>query len=146
MTSLFFFLGIVFFLYEFIVFIKPQEEVERIKKFSNKEHFENKGERVPREVVGGCLFLTMHLTYMLWTFIGVAFASQWKSFLILIIVGLVSAVTSTILKKLKLDNTILKPATKLVDGLVCSVVIADIYLVHFQNVSPGLVTTFLTWF
>ena len=144
MTSIFFFLGIVFFFYEFTVFLRPQDEIERIKKYSNKEYYdkeENKG----KALAGGCLFVTMHLFYMLWTFIGVAFASQWKSFLLLIIIGLISAITSTILKKLKLENTFIKPAAKIIDGLVCSVIIADIYLVHFQNISPGLVTTFLSW-
>lgn len=39
----------------------------------------------------------------------------------------------------------LRLGIKIIDGLVCATVIADIFLVHFNN-TPGLVNYFLTWF
>ena len=144
MTSLFFFLAIVFFFYEFTTFLNPQKEVDRLKKFTSKEYLEDK-EKPKSETLNGCLFVSLHISYMLWTFIGLAFASQWISFLILVVIGLVSGITSSILKRFKLDNSKLRLGIKIIDGLVCSAIIADIYLVHFHNI-PGLVNAFLTWF
>ena len=144
MTSLFFFLGVLYFLYEFKVFISPQKEVDRLKKFTSKEYLENK-EKPKADVLNGCLFVTLHMTYLLWTFIGLAFASQWESFLILVVMGLVSGVTSTILKRFKLEYSIFRKGVKVIDALVCGTVIADIFLVHFNN-TTGLVNAFLTWF
>jgi hypothetical protein len=144
MTSLFFFLAIVFFFYEFTTFLNPQKEVDRLKKFTSKEYLEDK-EKPKSETLNGCLFVSLHISYMLWTFIGLAFASQWISFLILVVIGLVSGITSSILKRFKLDNSKLRLGIKIIDGLVCAAIIADIYLVHFHNI-PGLVNAFLTWF
>lgn len=144
MTSLFFFLGVLYFLYEFTVFISPQKEVDRLKKFTSKEYLEDK-EKPNKEVLNGCLFVTMHMSYLIWTFIGLAFATQWVSFLILVCMGLISGVTSTILKRFKLEYSIIRKGIKIIDALVCATVIADIFLVHFNN-TPGLVNYFLTWF
>jgi hypothetical protein len=144
MTSLFFFLAIVFFFYEFTTFLNPQKEVDRLKKFTSKEYLEDK-EKPNSDVVNGCLFVTLHISYLLWAFIGLAFASQWVSFLILVVIGLISGVTSSILKRFKLEYSKLRIGIKIVDGLICATVIADIFLVHFNNTS-GLVNTFLTWF
>jgi hypothetical protein len=144
MTSLFFFLGVLYFLYEFTVFISPQKEVDRLKKFTSKEFLEDK-EKPKSESMNGCLFVTLHMTYMLWTFIGLAFASQWVSFLILVCMGLITGIASNILKRFKLEYSILRKGVKVIDALVCGTVIADIFLVHFNNTS-GLVNAFLTWF
>jgi uncharacterized membrane protein YbaN (DUF454 family) len=144
MTSIFFFLAIVFFFYEFTTFLNPQKEVDRLKKYSSKEFHEDK-EKPKSESMNGCLFVFLHIGYLLWTFIGLAFASQWESFLILVIMGLVSGITSSILKRFKLEYSKLRLGIKIIDGLVCATVIADIFLVHFNNTS-GLVNYFLTWF
>ena len=144
MTSLFFFLAIVFFLYEFATFTSPQKEVDRLKKFTSKEYLEDK-EKPKGEALNGCLFILLHLGYMLWTFIGLAFSTQWISFLILVVIGLISGITTKILKRFKLENSILRKGIKVIDGLVCAAIIADIFLVHFNN-TPGLVNYFLTWF
>ena len=144
MTSLFFFLAIVFFFYEFTTFLNPQKEVDRLKKFTSKEFLEDK-EKPKSDALNGCLFVTLHMTYILWTFIGLAFASQWISFLILVVMGLVSGIASNILKRFKLEYSILRKGVKVIDALVCGTVIADIFLVHFNNTS-GLVNAFLTWF
>ena len=144
MTSLFFFLAIVFFFYEFSTILSPQKEVDRLKKFTSKEFLEDK-EKPKSESMNGCLFVFLHLGYLLWTFIGLAFASQWESFLILVVMGLVSGITTSILKRFKLEYSIFRKGVKVIDALVCATVIADIFLVHFNN-TPGLVNTFLTWF
>jgi hypothetical protein len=144
MTSLFFFLAIVFFFYEFSVFINPQKDVDRINKLTSKEYLENK-DKPKSETLNGCLFVLLHLGYLLWTFIGLAFATQWVSFLILVIIGLTAGITSTILKRFKLENSKFRLGIKIIDGLVCATIIADIFLVHFNN-TPGLVNYFLTWF
>ena len=144
MTSIFFFLAIVFFFYEFTTFLNPQKEVDRLKKYSSKEFHEDK-EKPKSESMNGCLFVFLHIGYLLWTFIGLAFASQWESFLILVIMGLVSGITSSILKRFKLEYSKIRLGIKIIDGLVCATVIADIFLVHFNNTS-GLVNYFLTWF
>ena len=144
MTSLFFFLAIVFFFYEFTTFLNPQKEVDRLKKFTSKEFLEDK-EKPKSDALNGCLFVLLHMGYLLWTFIGLAFASQWESFLILVVMGLVSGITSSILKRFKLEYSILRKGVKVIDALVCGTVIADIFLVHFNN-TPGLVNYFLTWF
>ena len=144
MTSLFFFLAIVFFFYEFTTFLNPQKEVDRLKKFTSKEYLEDK-EKPKGEALNGCLFILLHLGYMLWTFIGLAFSTQWISFLILVVIGLISGITTKILKRFKLENSILRKGIKVIDGLVCAAIIADIFLVHFNN-TPGLVNYFLTWF
>ena len=144
MTSLFFFLAIVFFFYEFSVFINPQKDVDRINKLTSKEYLEDK-EKPKSEKLNGCLFVFLQLGYLLWTFIGLAFATQWVSFLILVIIGLTAGITSTILKRFKLENSKFRLGIKIIDGLVCATIIADIFLVHFNN-TPGLVNYFLTWF
>jgi hypothetical protein len=144
MTSLFFFLAIVFFFYEFTTFLNPRKEIDRLKKYSSKEFLEDK-EKPKSESMNGCLFVTLHMTYLLWTFIGLAFATQWVSFLILVCMGLITGVISTILKRFKLEYSILRKGVKVIDALVCGTVIADIFLVHFNN-TPGLVNYFLTWF
>ena len=145
MTSLFFFLAVVYFLYEFTVLLKPQGEVDRLNKYSSKEYLQNK-DKPKAEALNGCVFVLMHMTYLVWTFIGLAFSSQWISFLILVIVGLISGIASSILKRFNLGNSKIRTVIKFVDAAICSSIIADIYLVHFQKISPGLVTTFLTWF
>jgi hypothetical protein len=144
MTSLFFFLAIVFFFYEFSVFINPQKDVDRINKLTSKEYIEDK-ERPKSETLNGCLFVLLQLGYLLWTFIGLAFATQWISFLILVAIGLIAGISSTLLKRFKLENSKIRVAVKIIDGLVCATIIADIFLVHFNN-TPGLVNYFLTWF
>ena len=144
MTSLFFFLAIVFFLYEFVTFTSPQKEVDRLTKYTSKEYLDDK-EKPKGEALNGCLFILLHLGYMLWTFIGLAFSTQWISFLILVVIGLISGITTKILKRFKLENSILRKGIKVIDGLVCAAIIADIFLVHFNN-TPGLVNYFLTWF
>ena len=144
MISLFFFLAIVFFLHEFTTFTSPQNEVDRLTKYTSKEFLEDK-EKPKSESMNGCLFVLLHMGYLLWTFIGLAFASQWESFLILVVMGLVSGITTKILKRFKLENSILRKGIKVIDGLVCAAIIADIFLVHFNNTS-GLVNAFLTWF
>ena len=144
MTSLFFFLAIVFFFYEFNVFISPQKDADRITKLTSKEFLEDK-DKPKSDSLNGCLFVLLHMGYLLWTFIGLAFATQWISFLILVIIGLTAGITSTILKRFKLENSKFRLAIKIIDGLVCATIIADIFLVHFNN-TPGLVNYFLTWF
>jgi hypothetical protein len=144
MTSLFFFLAIVFFFYEFSTILSPQKEVDRLKKFTSKEFLEDK-EKPKSDALNGCLFVLLHMGYLLWTFIGLAFASQWESFLILVVMGLASGITTSILKRFKLEYSIFRKGVKVIDALVCGTVIADIFLVHFNN-TPGLVNYFLTWF
>jgi hypothetical protein len=144
MTSLFFFLAIVFFFYEFHVFINPKKDADRLTKFTSKEFLEDK-EKPKSETLNGCLFVLLHMGYLLWTFIGLAFATQWVSFLILVIIGITAGITSTILKRFKLENSKFRLGIKIIDGLVCATIIADIFLVHFNN-TPGLVNYFLTWF
>lgn len=143
MTSLFFFLAIVFFFHEFSTFISPQKEVDRLTKFTSKEYLENK-EKPKSDTLNGCLFVLLHMGYLLWAFIGLAFATQWVSFLILVIIGLISGITTKLFKQFKLENSKLRLGIKIIDGLVCATVIADIFLVHFNN-TPGLVNYFITW-
>lgn len=143
MTSLFFFLAIVFFFHEFSTFISPQKEVDRLTKFKSKEYLEDK-EKPKSDTLNGFLFVLLHMGYLLWTFIGLAFATQWVSFLILVIIGLISGITTKLFKRFKLENSKLRLGIKIIDGLVCATVIADIFLVHFNN-TPGLVNYFITW-
>jgi hypothetical protein len=62
-----------------------------------------------------------------------------------VIIGITAGITSTILKRFKLENSKFRLGIKIIDGLVCATIIADIFLVHFNN-TPGLVNYFLTWF
>jgi hypothetical protein len=144
MTSLFFLLAIVFFLYEFGTIINPYKDVEKINRYGDNEYWKDK-DNIKERAKEGCSYMLMHLAYMAWTFIGLAFATQWVSFLILILVGLVAGLVSGLLKRFKLESSRIRIAFKIMDGIICSAIIADIFLVHFQN-TPGLVNSVLSWF
>ena len=72
MTAIFFLLAIFFLFYEIGVALKPSKVSLRLKQLMDKDNFKD---LKTEDKIGGCLFSLVQILYLVWTVIGLAFAS-----------------------------------------------------------------------
>lgn len=131
MTSLFFFLTIVFFFYELNVLLKPGEELARINRISTKDYYTS--DAPSSEKAGSCMFALLQMSYFLWTMLGIAFAWQWVSFLVILVVGFIFGFTRRGMKKAGYGEGTPVKALKVLDALVSMLILLDIFMTHFRT-------------
>lgn len=124
MTSLFFILATFFMLFEIHSIYYPRKHVNFTKKLSKENYELLKSE----EKVKGCLWVFLHLLYLVWAVIGLAISSQWHFFLILLLSGLVFGLISKMLP----DTG--KVFIKVVDSSLSATLLAWLFMNHFH---PG---------
>lgn len=137
MTTLFFTLGILFVIYELSVFRNPSIEAKFIDKIrKDKDYFSSDNPNVTQQERNqGCIIVFIQMFYFLWTILGMLISTQWKTFLFIFIVSLVTGLTSKIYQKLKLYGKAIHLFTKRIDALFCIILILEIVLVHFHDFS-----------
>lgn len=130
MTSIFFILAVFFLFYEIGVALKPSKVNLRLKQLMDKDNF--KGLKT-EDKVGGCLFSLVQISYLIWTVIGLAFATQWLSFALLFLIGAVSGLVQKAFRMKSLDDTKFALGMRSIDALICAFVIFDIFMTHFRG-------------
>ena len=83
--------------------------------------------------IGGCLFSLVQISYLIWTVIGLAFATQWLSFALLFLIGAVSGLVQKAFRMKSLDDTKFALGMRSIDALICAFVIFDIFMTHFRG-------------
>ena len=130
MTSIFFILAVFFLFYEIGVALKPSKVNLRLKQLMDKDNF--KGLKT-EDKIGGCLFSLVQISYLIWTVIGLAFATQWLSFALLFLIGAVSGLVQKAFRMKSLDDTKFGLGMRSIDALICAFVIFDIFMTHFRG-------------
>ena len=130
MTSIFFILAVFFLFYEIGVALKPSKVNRRLKQLMDKDNF--KGLKT-EDKIGGCLFSLVQISYLIWTVIGLAFATQWLSFALLFLIGAVSGLVQKAFRMKGLDDTKFALGMRSIDALICAFVIFDIFMTHFRG-------------
>ena len=130
MTGVFFILAVFFFFYEIGVALKPSKVNRRLKQLMDKDNF--KGLKT-EDKVGGCLFSLVQISYLIWTVIGLAFATQWISFALLFLIGVVSGLVQKAFRMKSLDNSKVALGLRSIDALLCAFIIFDIFMTHFRG-------------
>ena len=130
MTSIFFILAVFFLFYEIGVALKPSKVNLRLKQLMDKDNF--KGLKT-EDKIGGCLFSLVQISYLIWTVIGLAFATQWLSFALLFLIGAVSGLVQKAFRMKGLDDTKFALGMRSIDALICAFVIFDIFMTHFNG-------------
>jgi hypothetical protein len=130
MTSIFFILAVFFLFYEIGVALKPSKVNRRLKQLMDKDNF--KGLKT-EDKVGGCLFSLVQISYLIWTVIGLAFATQWISFALLFLIGAVSGLIQKGFRMKSLDNSKVALGLRSIDALLCAFIIFDIFMTHFRG-------------
>jgi hypothetical protein len=130
MTNLFFILAVFFFFYELGVALKPSKVNVRLKQLMDKDKFK---EAKTEDKIGGCLFSLVHMFYLTWTIIGLAFATQWISFVLLFLIGVVAGLVQKAFRMKSLDNSKAALGMRSIDALLCSFIIFDIFMTHFRG-------------
>jgi len=130
MTTIFFFLCLAYFLYEITVLTNPRKSIEKLKKLSDTEFMKNPDTPASEKTMS-CSFALFASTYLMWSFIGLAYSYQWLSFGILIVIGFVHMAIAKAYKKTILSTFI--------DALLSSLIILDIFVQHYHPELPGLI-------
>ena len=130
MTSIFFILAVFFLLYEIGVALKPSKVNSRLKQLMNKDEFKK---AKAEDKAGGCLFALTQMMYLAWSVIGLAFASQWISFALLFLIGVVSGLLNKAFRMKGLDNSKVALGLRSIDALLCAFIIFDIFMTHFRG-------------
>ena len=130
MTSIFFILAVFFLFYEIGVALKPSKVNLRLKQLMDKDNF--KGLKT-EDKIGGCLFSLVQISYLIWTVIGLAFATQWLSFALLFLIGAVAGLVQKAFRMKGLDDTKFALGMRSIDALICAFVIFDIFMTHFRG-------------
>jgi uncharacterized membrane protein YbaN (DUF454 family) len=132
MTTIFFLLAIIFFLYELSGFYNPRRSSEHLKNLKKKDFFTS--DEIQRDAkLNGCAYAFVNMFYMFWTILGLAFSTQWLSFGILFGLGIVFGMLQKALSMKNLEDSRFSLFLRSVDCLICATVIADIFMVHFQG-------------
>ena len=130
MTSIFFILAVFFLFYEIGVALKPSKVNLRLKQLMDKDKFK---ELKTEDKVGGCLFSLVQIFYLIWSVIGLAFASQWISFALLFAIGLVSGLLNKAFRMKKIEDSKVALGLRSIDALLCAFIIFDIFMTHFRG-------------
>lgn len=130
MTSIFFILAVFFLFYEIGVALKPSKVNSRLKLLMDKDGFKK---AKTEDKVGGCLFSLVQIFYLTWSIIGLAFASQWISFALLFLIGVVSGLIQKGFRMKSLDNSKVALGLRSIDALLCAFIIFDIFMTHFRG-------------
>lgn len=132
MTALFFLIGTIFLFHELTVFYNPRKFAALTKKMTDKEWIRSK-ETETKDKVNGCLYLLINISYVIWCVIGLAFSTQWLSFIVLFVVGIIYGLTNKAFRMKNMDQSVLAMGVKSLDALICAFVIFDIFMTHFQG-------------
>ena len=130
MTSIFFILAVFFLFYEIGVALKPSKVNLRLKQLMDKDNFKV---LKTEDKICGCLFSLVQISYLIWTVIGLAFATQWLSFALLFLIGAVSGLVQKAFRMKGLDDTKFALGMRSIDALICAFVIFDIFMTHFRG-------------
>lgn len=130
MTGIFFILAVFFLLYEIGAALKPGKVNSRLKLLMDKDGFKK---AKTEDKVGGCLFSLVQIFYLTWSIIGLAFASQWISFALLFLIGVVSGLIQKGFRMKSLDNSKVALGLRSIDALLCAFIIFDIFMTHFRG-------------
>ncbi len=130
MTGIFFILAVYFFFYEIRVALNPSKSTARLKQLMNKEEFKK---AKTEDKIGGCLFSLVQISYLIWTVIGIAFATQWLSFTLLFLIGVVAGLVQKAFRMKGLDDTKFALGMRSIDALLCAFIIFDIFMTHFRG-------------
>jgi hypothetical protein len=130
MTSIFFILAVFFLFYEIGVALKPSKVSLRLKQLMDKDNFKD---LKTEDKIGGCLFSLVQMLYLVWTVIGLAFASQWILFALLFLIGAVSGIVQKAFRMKSLENSGLALGLRSIDALLCAFIIFDIFMTHFRG-------------
>lgn len=130
MTGIFFILAVYFFFYEIRVALNPSKSTARLKQLMNKEEFKK---AKTEDKIGGCLFSLVQISYLIWTVIGIAFATQWLSFALLFFIGVVAGLVQKAFRMKGLDDTKFALGMRSIDALLCAFIIFDIFMTHFRG-------------
>jgi len=130
MTSVFFILAVFFLFYEIGTGLRPSKANKRLKRLMDKDVFK---EAKTEEKMGGCLFAFVHMFYLIWTVIGIAFATQWMSFALLFLIGVVSSFVQKAFRMKNLDSSKVALGLRSIDALLCAFIIFDIFMTHFRG-------------
>jgi len=134
MTTLFFLLTMFFILYEVYALFSTRKFYEFKKAIAAKPD-KNKSD--------GCLLISLVIPYIIWCVLGVALSDQWLSFLVLIGVGVVTSIISSLLKIADLSDGKLKLLLIKIDALISIILLVDIFMVHFRGDVYTSITGFL---
>jgi len=132
MTALFFLIGTIFLFHEITVFYNPRKFAVITKIMTDKEWIRSE-ETETRDKFSGCLYLLINISYLMWSVIGLAFSTQWLSFLVLFAVGIIYGLTNKMFRMKNMDQSVLAMGVKSLDALICAFVIFDIFMTHFQG-------------
>ena len=130
MTTLFFLSCVLFVMYELNVLINTERTTSLAENLKTDRNFWQSNE-VPSETkTRGCLYLLVNLFYLIWTVVGIALASQWQMFILLLSIDVVAAIFSKLLKNRPVERKFFKKF----DAILCMVVLLWIFFNHFH---PG---------
>jgi hypothetical protein len=73
------------------------------------------------------------MLYLVWTVIGLAFASQWILFALLFLIGAVSGIVQKAFRMKSLENSGVALGLRSIDALLCAFIIFDIFMTHFRG-------------
>ncbi len=138
MSTLFYLIGIIFFINEITVLRHPRKHlnwVRRVEKQNEKEDGYEKGKKIDfssasKDEKRFIKFALYALTFVSWTFIGCLFSSQW-----LLFVGFVvfSFAVGFYRRRFYKNNTVKSIQVIKFDAFISSIWLAVIILNHFHN-------------
>lgn len=124
MTTAFFLLTVFFILYEAYALFSTRKFYEFKRAIAVKPD---------KKKSDGCLLISLVIPYIIWCVLGVALSDQWLSFLVLIGVGVVTSIISSLLKIADLSDSKLKLLLIKIDALISIILLVDIFMVHFRG-------------
>ena len=127
MTTLFFLLTVIFVMYEINVLSKTTDSITFAKKMKEKDFW--RSEIAKEDKSRGCLLVSIQMAYMVWVVIGVALASQWQIFMLLLSAGVVHKLISKIAPE---DDLVI---SKKINATASIVILLWIFMNHFH---PGI--------
>ncbi len=144
MTTIFFLFTVIFIIYEVYVVFNPRKLNSMVKDITQKDFFKS-DKATKDQKLNGCLLSMVHMFYLFWSILGLALATQWISFALLFVIGLISGLLNKALRMKGIEDTLFGLGWRVIDSAVSAVILFDIFMVHFRGDSwgAGIVKTVL---
>lgn len=127
MTTIFYFVAILYFFSYFSKAMNPSKEIEEISKFTDREFFNN---TEPKNKAEGCIWMLRKFVLFIWCVIGLAFSQVWIAFALLMSLGIISGLFKRSLGK-KREKTMEK-ILKTLQYSISALILLYIFLSYFH--------------
>jgi len=127
MTTFYFLLSILFVMYEINVLSRTADSLAFAKKMKDKDFW--RSEIAKDDKSRGCLLVSIRMVFMIWVVIGIALASQWQIFVLLLSASVVHKLISKIAPE---DDLVI---SKKINAAASIIILLWIFMNHFH---PGI--------